>query len=64
MRYSEFLTMIEGLAGVVVKVARARHEELALAERPSVREVADEAIRALALKVAVELAAEGGERRG
>ncbi len=60
MRYAEVLSMAEALATTVIKIAQARHQELALAERPTLRELADEVIRAVALKVAVELKREQG----
>ncbi len=67
MRFTEVLSLAEALASTVVKIARARHQQILEAEPDapqSVATVAGEVLRLVETRVGVELADEGGERRG
>ncbi len=64
MRYTEVLSLAEALASTVVKIARARHQQLVEQEPEtprSVAAVADEVVRLVQLRLVAEL--RDGERR-
>ena len=66
MRYGEVLSLAEAVAGMVIRIAKARHQQL-LEESPSTTgsegTVAGEVLRLVELQVSVQMADRGEPRQ-